>query len=199
MTPWRARSANERTALTMAGIVVVMGALAWGAVPFYTWFCRTTGYAGATVNSAENTSQILDRTVTIAFDANTDPGMPWEFRPQVQSMKLRIGETGLAFYEAHNTSNRVVAGTASFNVAPDSVGGYFTKIDCFCFTEQILQPGETVQMPVTFYVDPDVINDDDGKHVSYITLSYTFHEAPLPESQASLAPTRGIGEKTAIE
>ncbi|MEO8530223.1 MAG: cytochrome c oxidase assembly protein [Deltaproteobacteria bacterium] len=199
MTKWRERSPNQKTAFTMVGVVVTMGSLAWAAVPFYTWFCRTTGYAGATVNAAENTSQVLDRTVTIAFDANTDPGMPWEFRPDVQSMKLRIGETALAFYTAHNTSDRVVAGSASFNVAPDSVGAYFTKIDCFCFTQQILQPGETVEMPVTFYVDPEIVNDNDGKHVSYITLSYTFHETPLPESQASLAPTRRIGEKTASE
>ena len=114
-------------------------------------------------------------------------------------MKLRIGETGLAFYTAHNTSDRVVTGAASFNVAPDVAGGYFTKIQCFCFTQQVLQPGETAEMPVTFYVDPEIVNDTDGVHVSYITLSYTFHEVPTPDSQASLAPAKGIGEKTASQ
>jgi cytochrome c oxidase assembly protein subunit 11 len=196
---WHRLTANQRTATLMLGIVATMISLTAAAVPFYSWFCRVTGYAGATVSSAENTSQVLDRVITIAFDANVDPGMPWVFEPEVQSMKIRIGETGLAFYTAQNTSSRVVAGSAIFNVAPDSAGGYFTKIDCFCFTEQVLQPGQRVEMPVTFYVDPEIINDDDGKHVSYITLSYTFHEVPLPESQASLAPEQGIGEKTASQ
>ena len=196
---WKALTPNQRTAFSMAGVAVMMCGFAIAAVPFYNWFCRVTGYAGATVTSAENTSQILDRTVTVAFDANTDPNMPWEFKPNVQSMKVRLGETALAFYTAHNPTDRPVSGSASFNVSPDSAGGYFTKIDCFCFTEQVLQPGETIEMPVTFYVDPEIVNDSDGKHVSYITLSYTFHETPLPDEQASLARAGGIGEKTANE
>ena len=108
----------------------------------------------------------------------------------ISSGELRIGETGLAFYEAHNPTDRVIAGTASFNVFPDTAGGYFTKIECFCFTEQVLQPGETVQMPVTFFVDPSIIDDPDAKFVHEITLSYTFHETPLPEeNQAALDPS----------
>ena len=110
--------------------------------------------------------------------------------PNLQDLhKLKIGETGLAFYEAHNPTDRVVAGTASFNVFPDTAGGYFTKIECFCFTEQVLQPGETVQMPVTFFVDPSVVDDPDAAFVREITLSYTFHETPLPEDQAALEPS----------
>jgi cytochrome c oxidase assembly protein subunit 11 len=112
--------------------------------------------------------------------------MPWEFKPVVRSMQIRIGETGLAFYEAHNPTDRVIAGTASFNVFPDTAGGYFTKLECFCFTEQVLQPGETVQMPVSFFVDPTIVDDPDAKFVHEITLSYTFHETPLPEEQAAL-------------
>ena len=100
---------------------------------------------------------------------------------------MKIGETGLAFYEAHNPTNRVVAGTASYNVAPFEAGGFFTKIDCFCFEEQVLQPGERVQMPVTFYVDPEITRDRDAKFVHHITLSYTFHETDLPENIAALA------------
>ena len=112
---------------------------------------------------------------------------PWEFKPVQREMTLRIGETGLAFYEAHNPADRVVAGTASYNVFPYDAGGFFTKIDCFCFTEQVLQPGETVQMPVTFYVDPSMVEDRDAKHVQTITLGYTFYETDLPEQQAQLA------------
>jgi cytochrome c oxidase assembly protein subunit 11 len=199
MTPEELATQNRKTARKAVGVIVTMGALAWAAVPFYDWFCRVTGYAGATVSADGNDSQILDRTVTIAFDANVEPGLPWTFVPVAQSMDIRIGETGLAFYRATNTSDRPVAGTASFNVAPDSAGPYFTKIECFCFTEQVLQPGESIEMPVTFYVDPAITEDEDGSRVSYITLSYTFHETPLPEDQASLAPAGGIGEKTANE
>jgi cytochrome c oxidase assembly protein subunit 11 len=113
--------------------------------------------------------------------------MPWEFHPVQREMTVRIGENALAFYEAYNPTDRVVAGTASFNVAPDAAGGYFDKIACFCFTEQILQPGERVQMPVSFFVDPDMVNDPEGNFVHEITLSYTFFETPLPEEQAALA------------
>lgn len=113
--------------------------------------------------------------------------MPWQFKPQQRAMRLRIGETGLAFFEATNPTDRPVAGQASYNVTPDAAGGYFTKIACFCFTEQVLKPGETVQMPVTFYVDPSIMDDPEGKLVPEITLSYTFHEIPLPNAQAALA------------
>ncbi len=112
--------------------------------------------------------------------------MPWEFKPMERQMELRIGETGLAFYEAYNPTDRVVAGSASYNVTPYEAGGFFTKIDCFCFEQQVLQPGERVQMPVTFYVDPEIVTDRDAKYVHTITLSYTFHEIDLPEEQAAL-------------
>jgi cytochrome c oxidase assembly protein subunit 11 len=154
--------------------------------PFYDWFCRVTGFGGATSVADAGADTILDRTVKVRFDASLEQGMPWTFRPVEHSMTIRIGETGLAFYEAHNPSNRVVAGTASFNVYPYAAGGYFTKIECFCFQEQVLQPGETVQMPVSFYVDPAIVDDPDGMFVKEIVLSYTFHETPLPEEQASL-------------
>nr|WP_319247298.1 cytochrome c oxidase assembly protein [uncultured Celeribacter sp.] len=176
----------QKTVLQLVGVVVVMGALAWASVPFYSWFCRVTGFGGTTDVATSGSDVILDETIKIRFDANTDPDMPWDFKPVENTMELRIGETGLAFYEAHNPTDRVVAGTASYNVAPFEAGGFFTKIECFCFTEQVLQPGETVLMPVTFYVDPEITTDRDAKYVHRITLSYTFHETELPEDYAAL-------------
>jgi cytochrome c oxidase assembly protein subunit 11 len=157
--------------------------------PFYDWFCRITGFGGTTSVADTGADTILERTVKVRFDASLEQGMPWTFRPVEHSMTIRIGETGLAFYEAHNPTSRVVAGTASFNVYPYAAGGYFTKIECFCFQEQVLQPGETVQMPVSFYVDPAITDDPDGMFVQEIVLSYTFHETPLPEEQAALTPS----------
>lgn len=176
----------QRTLVQLVGVVVVMASLSFAAVPFYDWFCRVTGFGGTTSVAESGSDVILDRTVKVRFSASLEQGMPWTFRPVVPSMEVRIGETGLAFYEAHNPTNRPVAGTASFNVFPYSAGGYFTKIACFCFTEQVLQPGETVQMPVSFYVDPAMVDDPEGQFVHEIVLSYTFHETPLPEEQAAL-------------
>jgi cytochrome c oxidase assembly protein subunit 11 len=179
----------KRTAAQLAGLVVVMVSLSFAAVPFYDWFCRVTGFGGTTGVAAAGSDVILDRTVKVRFDASLEQGMPWTFKPVAHSMNIRIGETGLAFYEAHNPTSRPVAGTASFNVFPYAAGGYFTKIACFCFTEQVLQPGETVQMPVTFYIDPAMVEDPEGMFVHEIVLSYTFHETPLPEEQAALTDT----------
>lgn len=176
----------KRTAVQLTGVVVTMASLSFAAVPFYDWFCRVTGFGGTTSVAETGSDVILDQTVKVRFDASLEQGMPWTFKPVERSMEIRIGETGLAFYEAHNPTNRPVAGTASFNVFPYAAGGYFTKIECFCFTEQVLQPGETVQMPVSFYVDPAMVTDPEGQFVHEIVLSYTFHETPLPEEQAAL-------------
>jgi cytochrome c oxidase assembly protein subunit 11 len=176
-----------RTALHLIGVVVLMASLSFAAVPFYRWFCQVTGFAGTTSVATTAPDTILDRTVKVRFDASKEAGMPWAFAPRQREMVVRVGETGLAFYEAHNPTDRVVAGTATFNVTPDAAGGYFTKIACFCFTEQVLQPGETVQMPVTFFVDPAMMDDPEGRFVREITLSYTFYETALPEEAAALA------------
>ncbi|WP_297780411.1 cytochrome c oxidase assembly protein [uncultured Roseovarius sp.] len=175
-----------KTVTQTVGVVVLMGGLAWASVPFYDWFCRVTGFGGATGVSEVASDDVLDQTVKIRFDASKERGMPWEFKPMERQMELRIGETGLAFYEAYNPTDRVVAGSASYNVTPYEAGGFFTKIDCFCFEQQVLQPGERVQMPVTFYVDPEIVSDLEGQYVHTITLSYTFHEIDLPEEQAAL-------------
>ena len=161
-------------------------------MPLYDWFCRVTGYGGRTSVAEGDVAphEILDKTIKVRFDANVARDMPWVFKPETGEMELKIGETGLAFYSATNPTDRPVAGTASYNVAPYSAGSHFVKIACFCFTEQVLQPGETVTMPVTFYVDPDIVNDVDAKGVHTITLSYTFHETDLPESAQGGGPAQ---------
>ncbi|MEO1733268.1 MAG: cytochrome c oxidase assembly protein [Pseudomonadota bacterium] len=176
----------KKTVLQTVGVVVFMGGLAWASVPLYDWFCRVTGFGGVTGVAEAASDTILDQMITVRFDASLDRHMPWEFKPVEREMKLRIGETGLAFYEAHNPTDRPIAGTASFNVTPYEAGGFFDKIQCFCFEEQVLQPGERVQMPVTFFVDPEIVTDRDAKYVHTITLSYTFYEIELPESHAAL-------------
>lgn len=178
---------NNRTLALLASMVVGLTFTTIVIIPpFYDWFCRVTGFGGTTSVAEAGADRILDQTVKVRFDASLEQGMPWTFKPVVRSMDIRIGETGLAFYEAHNPTDRPVAGTATFNVYPYAAGGFFTKIDCFCFTEQVLQPGETVQMPVSFYVDPAMVDDVEGQFVHEIVLSYTFHETPLPEEQAAL-------------
>ncbi len=179
-------SPQQKTAGIMVGVVLLMGSLAWASVPFYNWFCRVTGFGGTPLVAEQGADVVLDRTMLIRFDASKDRDMPWEFKPLQHEMRVKIGETALAFYEAYNPTDRVIAGSASYNVAPYAAGGYFTKIDCFCFTQQILQPGERATMPVTFYVDPELVEDSEASYVKAITLSYTFHETELPEDVAQL-------------
>ena len=191
MNPFkRIKNPNTRTAAMAGCLVVGMGALSFAAVPFYDWFCRVTGYAGTTAQAAAGLENVSDQPITVRFLASKESGMPWDFKPMQTEMTLRMGETGLAFYEAHNPTDHPVAGRASYNVTPDAAGGFFTKIECFCFTEQVLQPGETVQMPVSFYVDPEIMDHREGKFVHTITLGYTFYEIdlPAPEVQAALTP-----------
>lgn len=182
---------NGKTALVLLSVVLFMGAMAWAAVPFYNWFCRVTGYAGTTNVAEQGSDVILDDMVTVRFDANVDPNLAWQFKPMQLTMKLRIGETGLAFYEAYNPTDEVIAGSASYNVAPDLAGYYFNKIECFCFTEQVLQPGERIEMPVSFYVDPELVKDRDAGRIRDITLSYTFHRDDLPDAAAQAALDAG--------
>lgn len=168
-------SPEGRTATKLVGVVITMGALSWAAVPFYDWFCRVTGFGGTTQVSAAAPDLVLEEIVRVRFDANTDPNLPWTFRPMQNRMDVRIGENGLAFYEAINNSDVPITGTASYNVAPEISGFYFSKVECFCFTEQTLQPGERIEMPVSFFVDPEIVKDRDASWVRDITLSYTFH------------------------
>ena len=171
---------NKKTILSLLTLVLFMGMASFASVPLYDWFCRVTGYGGTPSLSAENNSGVLEESIKIRFDASLQKDMPWNFKPLQYEVEINIGESGLAFYEAFNPTDRPVAGQASFNVVPFSAGQYFTKIDCFCFVEQVLQPGEKVTMPVSFYIDPEIINDREAKFVKSVTLSYTFYEIDLP-------------------
>ena len=186
---------KSRTVVQLVGVVVFMGSLAWASVPLYDWFCRVTGWGGATNVAAAAMDEPLDQTINIRFDASKEADFPWEFKPVEREMTVRIGEENLAFYEAYNPTDRPIAGSASYNVAPFSAGAYFSKIACFCFEEQVLMPGERVTMPVSFFVEPDIVDDADAKFAKTITLSYTFHQIDLPESyvteQAGIAPEQG--------
>ncbi|WP_417719779.1 cytochrome c oxidase assembly protein [Salipiger sp.] len=182
-----ASNGNRNTVLTLVGVVVFMGAMAWASVPFYNWFCRVTGFGGTTNIAEGPAGEILDREMKIRFDGSVNRDFPWVFKPMQTEMTLKIGEEGLAFYEAYNPTDRPIAGQAAYNVYPYEAGAYFDKIECFCFTEQVLMPGERVEMPVSFYVDPEIVNDPDAKFTKHITLSYTFYEIDLPEDvQAAL-------------
>lgn len=178
----RIANPNARLAVVMVGLVAFMVGMSFAAVPLYSLFCRVTGFGGIPSIAAAAPDEMIDQMITVRFDATRAPGMPWTFKPVEREMTLHIGEQGLAFYEATNPTDHPVAGQASFNVAPYAAGGYFTKIECFCFTEQVLQPGESVLMPVSFFVDPELLDDPDGRFVHTITLSYTFYEIDLPDS-----------------
>ncbi|MDO5613300.1 MAG: cytochrome c oxidase assembly protein [Paracoccus sp. (in: a-proteobacteria)] len=179
---------HMKTVWSLLGVVVFMGAMAWAAVPFYDWFCRVTGYGGTTQRADSASETVVDQVVRVRFDANTDRNLDWTFRPMQTRIDLNIGETALVFYEATNNSDEPITGTASFNVAPEVAGYFFDKVECFCFTEQTLQPGERMEMPVTFYVNPDIVGDRDAGWVRDITLSYTFHRTDPPRAtQAALA------------
>lgn len=175
----------KRTAAMLVGIPLFMLGMSFAAVPLYDWFCRVTGYGGTTSVAASESDVILDQTITVRFDSNVSPNMPWEFRPLVRTMELRIGETGLMYYEAYNPTDQPVAGTASYNVSPYSTGRFFAKIACFCFELQVLEPGERIEMPVTFFVDPRIVEDLEARHANSITLSYTMHRSDLPEDYVS--------------
>lgn len=179
----------SRTATQAVSVVILMGALSWASVPFYDWFCRVTGFGGVTNVALTGADRVLDQTITVRFESATARDMPWDFKPVQRQMEVRIGETVLAFYEATNPTDEPVAGTASYNVAPYEAGAFFDKIDCFCFEQQILQPGETISMPVSFFVDPDIVDDREGQYIHTITLGYTFHKNEMPEDaqQAALA------------
>ena len=185
---------KRKTVVQTVSLVVFMGALAWASVPLYDWFCRVTGFGGVPNTAQTGSDVILDKTIKVRFDASLDRDMPWEFKPVERQVEMRIGETGLVFYEAYNPTDRPVAGTASYNVTPYEAGNFFTKIDCFCFEQQVLQPGERVEMPVTFFVDPEIVDDRDAKYTKVITLSYTFYDTDLPQetAQADIAQDENI-------
>ena len=173
---------KKKTIFYLVFLVLFMTSASFLSVPFYNWFCKVTGYGGATNVAQKESDIILEKVISVRFDASLEKGLEWEVKPVQRNMTLNLGETGLAFYEAYNPTDKPIAAQASFNVVPFSVGNFFNKIECFCFTEQILQPGEKIKMPVSFYVDPDLINNLESKNVTSVTLSYTFYEIDLPET-----------------
>ncbi len=170
-------SRNQKTMLAVAGVVCGMLGLAYASVPLYDLFCRVTGYGGTTQVATEGAERVLDRKMAVRFDATTSPNLPWTFEPEQREVTLRVGESAIAYYRATNNSDKPITGTATFNVTPQKAGLYFTKIDCFCFTEQTLKPGETVDMPVVYYVDPEIDENPNLDEVRTLTLSYTFFPA----------------------
>lgn len=183
---------NLRVLTVCAVAAVGMVGAAYAAVPLYDLFCRVTGYGGTTQVAQYDAGQIIDRSVTVRFDASMARGFPWEFEPQQRSMQLQLGETALAFYRATNTSNRPITGVATYNVTPFKAAPYFSKLECFCFTEQTLQPGESMDMPVLFFVDPLMDEDQSLDDVRTITLSYTFWEAGRDRDRA--VPENAAGQ-----
>jgi len=176
---------NGRTAALAGLLVVLMVGLAYASVPLYRLFCQVTGFAGTTQRAAEaDVPGAVGRMISVRFDANVSPALGWEFRPVETHRRIAIGARNIALFSARNRSDRPLTGTATFNVTPSQAGQYFTKIQCFCFTEQTLQPGQEVRMPVVFFVDPRLLDDPDARDISEITLSYTFYpvDQPTPRS-----------------
>jgi cytochrome c oxidase assembly protein subunit 11 len=165
---------NASLALNLVALAAGMLMLAYASVPLYKLFCQVTGYGGTTQEATAAPKKALAKKITIEFNADTDPHLPWEFKPEKRSMRVHIGEQSLAFFSAKNLTSQPVTGRAVYNVVPHQAGSYFVKIECFCFKEQTLAAGEKAHMPVSFYVDPAIVNDPDLKGIETITLSYTF-------------------------
>jgi cytochrome c oxidase assembly protein subunit 11 len=180
----------RRTAVTCIGIVAGMVGLAYAAVPLYDLFCRVTGFDGTPVVGAGPAGRVLERTVKVRFDANVAPGLNWRFAPEIAEIEAKVGETQTVFYKVRNAGPAATAGIATFNVQPGQAGAYFVKIQCFCFNEQVLQAGETMDFPVVFYIDPALAAEPNLKDLNSITLSYTYFASKTgqPVATTSAAP-----------
>jgi cytochrome c oxidase assembly protein subunit 11 len=177
---------NGRTAAWTALLVAAMVGLAFASVPLYRLFCQVTGFGGTPLRADEVAPSLkaTGKLISVRFDANTNSALPWEFEPEENRQRVAIGARDMAFYTAKNLGDKPVTGTATFNVTPAKAGQYFTKIQCFCFNEQTLKPGEEVRMPVIFFVDPKILQDPDAREIEEITLSYTFYPVDQPKTQS---------------
>jgi cytochrome c oxidase assembly protein subunit 11 len=189
------RRRDVMTAAACGVLVAAMVGAAYAAVPLYDWFCRTTGFGGTTQVASAGPSHVLDRKLKVRFDANVAGGLPWRFEPEQTSIEVRLGEVVTVAYRVVNESARETTGVASYNVSPPTVGGYFSKINCFCFTDQRLKAGEKRDMTVVFFVDPALVKDSEQDDLDTITLSYTMYpvrqpETPRVENGATPAPGR---------
>jgi len=181
----KSRSRDFLVAFLCGGFVALMVGVSFAAVPLYSWFCRTTGFGGTTQVAKAAPTQQSSRTIRVRFDANVAAGLPWLFEPERNTVDVRLGQVVTVYYKVTNKAARVTSAQAGYNVSPPTVGIYFEKINCFCFTEQTLQPGETRDMAVVFYVDPKLAKDSEQDKLSTITLSYTFYPARSPEPPAA--------------
>jgi cytochrome c oxidase assembly protein subunit 11 len=183
---------NLRRDVVVAGVcgavVAMMVGAAYASVPLYNWFCRTTGFGGTTQVAAQAPGQVLPRMVNVRFDSNIAPGLPWKFEPEQNQIRIHIGAVATVKYKVTNLAAREITAQAGYNVTPPQVGAYFTKINCFCFTQQTMKPGETREMTVVFYVDPALAKDGDQDRLDTITLSYTFYRIPNPEKPVAAVP-----------
>ena len=178
---------NGAVVAMCCSFVIGMAGMAYAAVPLYEMFCKVTGYGGTTQRVEQASDVILDRTIKVRFDANVGPGLPWTFEPVQREVEMKIGETVQILYKARNMASKATTGQATFNVTPQAAGAYFNKVQCFCFTETTLKPGEELEMPVVFFVDPEIVKPVETKGIHTITLSYTFypHEASKPVASAA--------------
>lgn len=177
---------NARLGIAILTVVIGMAAMSFAFVPLYNLFCRVTGFGGTPITAENLPDQILDREVTVKFNANTNKNLPWDFKPEQREIIVKLGQRGITAFSAYNKENRPTGGTAIYNVTPLKVGKYFHKVQCFCFDEQILNPKELVDMPVLFYVDPAMNDDPLMEDVDTITLSYTFFPASSEELDQAL-------------
>jgi cytochrome c oxidase assembly protein subunit 11 len=184
---------NDAVLAGCLAVVVGMVGASYAAVPLYYMFCRATGYGGTPNRADAAPGATGDRVITVRFDTNVDPALPWSFAPETRSVQVKIGEDRLVFFHAANKSNVAIVGHAAFNVAPDTAARYFTKIQCFCFTEQRLEAGESVDMPVSFFVAPGILSDRADDNLTEITLSYTFYPATnqKPDGKTASVPAKG--------
>jgi cytochrome c oxidase assembly protein subunit 11 len=184
----RSNKAAARTAAICAAVVIGMTGMAFAAVPLYRIFCQVTGFNGTVRKAEVAPGTVLDRTVKVRFDANSR-NLPWTFQAEQTTQTIKIGAASMAFYKVTNTSDRPVTGMASYNVVPEAAGPHFRKLECFCFTDQTIGPGETVEFPVIYFVDPELVTDPETRRVDEITLSYTFFPSEQPKRAAAVAPS----------
>jgi cytochrome c oxidase assembly protein subunit 11 len=188
------RRRDKVVAMACGLFVALMVGAAYASVPLYNWFCRVTGFNGTTQIAASGPGVVLDQKITVRFDANTGPGLPWRFEPEQKTIEVRLGEVVTVNYLVVNETARPITASAAYNVTPLTMGAYFQKINCFCFTEQTLKPGEKREMPVVFYIDPAIVKDADGAELNTITLSYTFYPQREPSRPvADSAPAKRPG------
>lgn len=195
MTNQPEAKSNAKTGFTMAAIAAGMLGLAFAAVPLYEIFCQVTGFGGTPIEVDANTAEISNETIKVRFDASVDSRLDWTFKPVKREMEVRLGESNLAYYVAHNPTDEPIVGMATFNVAPLKASPHFMKMACFCFEEQLLMPGESIEMPVSFYIDPEIRKDRHTEELQGVTLSYTFYRQEMSEEAGLTESGRSEAQK----